>query len=344
MKQKKGISGRVIAAAAVVLALALCIIYILKLNPQEKNDRLVVVSPHPTDFVIPLIKEFENETGIEVDLRSLGTTEAIRSMVDDENVDVLWGGSLLSVSSYSDFFMPYRTGNRDMFRDEFRDTDDRITCFSNVPSILIVNDDIIGNTRIEGYEDLLSPELKGKIAYANPQKSSSAFEHLVNILYAMGGGDPEKGWDYVEKFADQLDGNLLQSSSEVYEGVANGKYVVGLTFEEAAVTMLGKGKHIKIVYMDEGVVSTPDGIYINKNTSHVSEAESFVDFLTSASTQEFIAGNLGRRSVRRDVSASGLVIPDSEINDIAVDGNTVIERKDEWTSKFLGLCGEESDE
>lgn len=344
MKQRDGIPGATVIAAVTVLLLLLGIIVYLNMKSPAPNDRLVVVSPHPTDFVIPLIQEFENETGIPVELRSSGTSEAIRSIVDDEGVDVLWGGSLLTVGSYSDFFLPYRTRNRDMFRDEFRDTDERITCFSNVPSVLIVNEDIIGNTRIEGYEDLLNPELKGKIAYANPDKSSSSFEHLVNILYAMGDGDPENGWDYAEKFAGQLDGTLLSSSSEVYEGVANGKYTVGLTFEEAAVTMIGKGKHIKIIYMDEGVVFTPDGIYINKKSAHISDAELFVDFLTNVSTQEFMAGNLGRRSVRRDVSASGLVIPDNEINDIDVNGEEVIARKDEWTSKFLSFFGEDGDE
>ena len=344
MKHREGIQGLAIFAAVLALAIFVGILLNLNIKKQSGDESLVVVSPHPTDFVIPLIQEFENETGIRVELRSLGTTEAIRSMVDDENVDVLWGGSLLSVGSYSGFFKPYRTRNRDMFKDEFRETDESITCFSNVPSILIVNKDIIGNIEINGYEDLLAPELKGRIAYANPEKSSSAFEHLVNILYAMGDGNPENGWDYAEKFASQLDGTLLGSSSEVYEGVANGKYMVGLTFEEAAVTMLSKGKHIDIIYMDEGVVFTPDGIYINKNTSHESEAEKFVDFLTGVSTQEFMAGNLGRRSVRRDVSASGLVIPDGDINDISVDEEEVISSKDEWISRFLGFFGEESDE
>ncbi|SDB47552.1 MULTISPECIES: extracellular solute-binding protein [unclassified Butyrivibrio] len=344
MKQREGLPIWAIIAVLLVVALLGGILLNLNKKNTESSDKLVVVSPHPTDFMIPLIQEFENETGIEVDLRSCGTSEAIRSMVDDENIDVLWGGSLLSVGAYSEFFYPYKTVNRAMFKDDFKDIDGRITCFSNVPSVIIVNEDIIGNTQIEGYEDLLAENLKGKIAYANPGKSSSAFEHLVNILYAMGDGNPEAGWDYVEKFIDQLNGILLGSSSEVYEGVAAGKYVAGLTFEEAAVTMLGKGKHIRIIYMEEGVVSTPDGIYISKDSAHILKAEKFVDFMTSAGTQEFMAGNLGRRSVRRDVSASELVIPDNEITAIDVDRDEVISKKDEWNSKFLALFGEDSDE
>lgn len=50
--------------------------------------------------------------------------------------------------------------------------------------------------------------------------------------------------------------------------------------------------------MKEGVVSTPDGIYINKNTKNPEDSEIFVDFMTSYDTQNVISGNLGRRSVR----------------------------------------------
>ena len=53
----------------------------------------------------------------------------------------------------------------------------------------MINTDLIGDIKITGYEDLLQPELKGKIAFADPTKSSSSYEHLVNMLYAMGSDD-----------------------------------------------------------------------------------------------------------------------------------------------------------
>ncbi len=156
----------------------------------------------------------------------------------------------------------------------------------------MINTDLIGDIEVKGYEDLLNPRLKGKIAFADPSSSSSSFEHLTNMLYAMGNGNPEDGWDYVEKFSDQLNGVILQSSSEVYEGVSSGKFLVGLTFEEAALTMINQDKHIKIVYMEEGILSTPDGVYINKNTKHADSAKKFVDFMTAYNTQKYITAKV----------------------------------------------------
>lgn len=324
-------------AALFVILLAALVIYIDwrgRSYEIEEEDKLVVVSPHPIEFVIPLIQEFENETGISVDLRSCGTSAAIDSIVNDDDVDIMWGGSLLSVGPYLDDFYSYVTPNKNEYMDAFKNEGSTVTCFSNVPSVLMVNNDLIGDTQITGYADLLNPALKGKIAFGDPGSSSSSFEHLVNMLYAMGEGEPDAGWDYVRKFISQLDGKLLDSSSLVYQGVANGKYAVGLTFEEAAVTMLKSDKHVSIVYMKEGVVSTPDGIYIGKDSKRIENAIKFADFMTSKDAQQYMASDLGRRSVRKDVENSSLVVPGYKINNLPVDRKKVISEKDKWIKEF----------
>lgn len=330
---------------AVTLLFAVLFSVYITLNTGEKADpELVVVSPHPTAFMIPLIKEFENETGIKTEVISLGTTASLKRITSDENVDVLWGGSILTVGPYEEYFDEYKCENKKFFKDKFSGTDDTITCFTLVPSVIMINNDIIGDIEIKGYKDLLNEKLKGHIAFADPKKSSSSFEHLVNMLYAMGEDDPEAGFEYVEKFIENLDGTLLDSSSAVYEGVANGEYMVGLTFEEAAVTMLKSDKHISIIYMEEGVVSTPDGIYINKASKHKEAAMAFSNFMTGENAQQFIAANLGRRSVRIDVPESGLVIPYEDINSIEVDKDKVISCKDKWIENFSLLFEEVNNE
>ena len=104
----------------------------------------------------------------------------------------------------------------------------------------------------------------GKIAFADPAASSSSFEHLVNMLYAMGEGNPENGWEYVRQFCQQLDGKLLGGSSAVYKGVADGEYTVGLTFEQGSAQYVGAGAPVKTIYMEEGVIFRGDGAYIIK--------------------------------------------------------------------------------
>ncbi len=331
----------IVAVAFVFLTLIMMVIYFnigfSQPDKEKSQETLVVVSPHPAPFIIPLINEFESETGIKVEASSCGTSKALELIKNDENIDVMWGGSILSVGGQEDSFLSYKTENYDCFSDDFKGVSEGGTCFTDVPSVLMVNTDLIGNIRIRGYEDLLNPRLKGKIAFADPSNSSSSFEHLTNMLYAMGNGNPKDGWDYVEKFVKQLNGEILQSSSEVYEGVSSGKYLVGLTFEEAAVTMIKQNKHIEIVYMEEGILSTPDGIYINKNTKHADAAKKFVDFMTAYDTQKYILAKLGRRSVRKDVEASSLVEPKADLNIIEADKNLVAKSRKAWLTEFSKL-------
>ena len=59
---------------------------------------------------------------------------------------------------------------------------------------------------IEGYNDLLKPELKEKIATADPANSSSAFAQLTNMLQAQGGYKDNKAWSYVKDLFTLIDG------------------------------------------------------------------------------------------------------------------------------------------
>ena len=107
--------------------------------------------------------------------------------------------------------------------------------------------------------------------------------------------------------------------------------------------MLSAGKHVRIVYMKEGVVSTPDGIYINKNTKRADGAKAFVDFMLSYDTQVYVAQYLGRRSVRTDVSNSSEVLAKAQINIIQVDRSLVINSREKWLEEFSSIAEKRRD-
>ena len=201
----------------------------------------------------------------------------------------------------------------------------------------MVNTNLAGNIKIEGYEDLLNPALKGKIAAADPSASSSAFEHLVNMLYAMGKGDPEKGWDYVQKLCANLDGKLLSGSSAVYKGVADGEYAVGLTYEEPGISYMSSGSPVKVVYMKEGVISKPDGVYIIKGGKNLENAKKFIDYCVSLDAQNMLVEKLSRRAIRNDAVVTDIVKPMSEIYSITDNADVVEESRQKWLDKFKDI-------
>ncbi|WP_263770716.1 ABC transporter substrate-binding protein [Propionivibrio soli] len=307
---------------------------------QTPSKKLVVYCPHPLVFIEPIVKKFEAETGIRAEVVAAGTGELLKRVEAETSnplADVMWGGSMSTLEPSRKFFETYRTPEESGFFDNLKNTDGRVTAFTQIPSVIMVNTKLIGNIKVEGYQDVLNPALKGKIAFADPSKSSSSFEHLINMLYAMGKGDPDKGWSYVEALAKNLDGKLLSGSSAVYKGVADGEYTVGLTFEEGAATYVKSKAPVKIVYMNEGVISQTDGSAIIKGAKNLENAKKFIDFLSSKETQTMIATQLNRRSVRKDAPATDGLAPMASIKLIKGNDEVVNKSKRLWLEKFKDI-------
>lgn len=262
---------------------------------EAASGDLVIYCPHPLEFINPLVSEYESQTGVKVEVIAAGTGELLKRVESEQANplgDIFWGGSLSTMKPQMNLFENYKSANEEFVQDTMKNTEGQLTRFTDIPSVLMVNTDLIGDIEVNGYEDLLNPALKGKIAHCDPSKSSSSYEHLINILYAMGKGDPEAGWEYVEKFCENLDGKLLSGSSAVYKGVADGEYVVGLTFEEGGAKYVADGAPVKLVYMEEGVISKPDGVYIIKNAKNMDNAKGFIDFVTSKEAQTMICSSV----------------------------------------------------
>ncbi len=284
------------------------------------DEELVIYCPHPLEFINPIVAEFEGRTGIRVYVQTGGTGELLKMAEEgsDPPCDIFWGGSLSTTSPKRELFEAYISCNEDMVRDEFKNREGNMSRFTDIPSVIMVNTNLIGDVKVEGYEDLLQPELKGRIAMCDPATSSSAYEHLINMLYAMGDGEPEQGWDYVEDFCRNLDGILLGGSGEVYQGVAQGKYAVGLTFEEAAAHYVA----------DRGPV---------KGSRHMKEAREFVDFVTGRDAQTVISMRLDRRSVRMDVEEPSYLPDKEDIHIIYSREDEVNSRKGMWLEHFASI-------
>jgi len=309
-------------------------------NAQAPSNKLVVYCPHPLVFIDPIVKKFEASTGIKVEVIAAGTGELLKRIESEAAnplADVIWGGTVSTLEPSKKFFEVFHSPEEASFFHNLKSVDGKITAFTQVPSVIMVNTKLIGNIKMEGYQDVLNPALKGKIAYADPSKSSSSFEHLLNMLYAMGKGDPDKGWTYVTDLTKNLDGKLLSGSSAVYKGVADGEYTVGLTFEEGAANYVAAKAPVKIVYMKEGVISKQDGAALIKGAKNPENAKKFINFISSKETQTLVANQLNRRSVRTDVPASESLLQMSSINLIKDNEEVVNKNKRVWLEKFKDI-------
>ena len=327
-----------------VILLAVFVIVFSCSKDIPKKSSLVIYSPSSRDFIDPLIEDFKSKNpNIDVEVIIAGTGELIKRIETEQNdplCDVLMAANINLVKNNQNLFENYTTTNENEIMDSYKNIEGSMTRFMISPSVLIVNTNIIGDIKIEGYSDLTNEKLKGKIAFNDPSSSSSSFKHLVTILYTMGKDDINNAWDYIEKLCVNLDGKLLTGSSAVYKGVADSEYAVGLTFENAAANYAAAGSPIKLVYMKEGVIMEPAGIYIIKNAKNLENAKKFVDYMTSFDTQKKMNDELNARAIRKDLGSSPILVNINDINAITDNAelekidNFVKENQENWLERF----------
>lgn len=307
----------------------------------EEEPVLVVYTARSEALNNAVIPEFEKDTGIKVEVVVAGTGELLKraqSEKDNPLGDIFWVADQTMLSSSKDLFMEYVSPEDSNMLEAFRNNTGYFTPAFADPTVMIVNKDLKGDMKIDGFEDLLNPELKGKIAFGDPVNSSSAFQSLLAMLYGMGkDGDPlsDQAWDYVDQFIANLDGKMCNSSSQVYKGVAEGEYVVGLTWEDPAANYVKEGAAVEVVFPKEGAIFPGESVQILKGCKHPENAKKFVDDMLSEKIQNAVGSNLTVRPLRKDATLADYMTPQSEIKLFDnYDEGWVAEHKVEITNLF----------
>jgi iron(III) transport system substrate-binding protein len=279
------------------------------------DKRLVVYVSHKEEVYRPIIEEFEERTGIWVEVTAGGTNELlqrIKSEKDAPVADVLFGGGVESIAGYRDCFAPYETGETAAIQPRYRSPDRLWTPFSALPEVLIYNTKLVAPGELTGWADLMEPKFRGKIAFGDPSVSGSSFTGLVTLIQALQTGERDRD-TVMLRFAQALDYRQLPSSGAVPDAVADGKSLVGITLEETALQRIAAGQDLARVYPVEGTSAVPDATALVKGAPHPENAKAFLDFTVSLDTQAFLAQQFFRRSVRGDVAALPELLPLEEI-------------------------------
>lgn len=270
----------------------------------EETGELTLYYSHSTDWADPIIEEFENQTGIEVSLVQDGTSSLfarVKAEAANPQADVIWGGVVDTYRANENLLQPYTTTEADALKADAKDAHGYYMGFDMGPMVMIYNTDLVDAADAPTkWADLLDEKYFGQIATADPTSSSSAFACMMSIIQAYGTEDG-KGYEFLEKLVDNLDGKIIESSSGVIKGVANGEYMIGLTYEEGALRYMDSDAAVAIVYPEEGTSASPSGVGIVKDCKNLKSAQMFIDYIASEEVQSQL-GALNRRSVRTDVA------------------------------------------
>ena len=308
----------------------------LSCTPPE-SQRLVVYTSHKEEVYTPIIREFEERTGIWVEVVTGGTNELLQQIEKEQDApraDVMFGGGVESLESYRDCCTHYICREADRIREGFQSQCGYWTPFSALPVVLIYNTKLVTAESVTSWVDLEKPAFRGNIAFADPQISGSSYTALVTRILAGGGEDCLSG------FRAALEGRQSDSSGAVVSSVARGSALVGITLEETALQHISAGEDIALVYPADGTSCVPDGSALVKGAPHEENARRFLDFTVSEDVQSLVGQRFCRRAVRGDIPADPALPALSTLNLVDYDVEWASQNRDRLLSDWAFLLGE----
>ena len=309
-----------------------------------ENNRLVLYSSMTENDLNVLSDLLEQEfPGIDIEIvnGSAGElTARIKSEAGNPQGDMMWGG--LDVSNgdaHSDIFEHWLSDYEDTIEDAYHSPNG----FYNVDHLstvaFAVNTDLEKELglNIKGYADLLDPKLKGRITMADPTSSSSAWNNISNIMSVFGNGSDE-AYKYID---DLLSNDLViaSSSSIPFTTVADGEYVVGLTYEDGIASLLKSGTdNIRMVYPEEGTSATAFGTAVIKGGPNSDLAKRVINYIMSPEGQVAFAEGVGTVRVTTKEPYESEFLPKSDtIKWVDRDVEWLTEHRDEVVAKWTEL-------
>ena len=336
-----------------ILALVLALLMVLALTAcggsSSDSGDLVLYSTMTEADLDALITCFnEVYPNIEVIVTN-GSAGELTTRMDGEKgnpqADLMWGGLADSDGqAYAEIFEAW-VSEYDAENMEGYTSPNGLYSMDHLSTVVfVVNEELEAQLglKIESYEDLLNPSLKGKIATADPNSSSSAWNNLSNI-FAVYGNDTPETWDYIAKLMPNL--VILGSSSGVFKNTQAGEYVVGLTYEDGAVGLVRDGaKNIRLQYPTNGTSASCFGTALIKNGPNPENAKLFIDFICSAEGQTALAayqqGTLRYTNANYESPENAWLKPASEITWVTRDVKYLTENKESILEKWNTLWAE----
>jgi iron(III) transport system substrate-binding protein len=254
------------------------------------SDELVVYSGREEELVAPLFERFEEETGIEVDVRYADSAELAATIAeegDNSPADVFFAQDPGSLGAVDDQLEELPDGVLDRVDSKFRDSGGRWVGTSGRARVLVFNtDELTADEVPDSVFDLTDPKWKGKVGLP---PTNASFQAFVTAMRLDVGDERTKEWLEALK---QNDPKFYEKNTPVVEATASGEIQVGLVnhYYLYLVKEEQPDAPIENKYLpgdDPGALVSVAGAGILDSAPHPDAAERFVEFLLADEQQRF---------------------------------------------------------
>ena len=242
---------------------------------QEPEDLVVVYTSQDQVYSEPILKQFTEETGIEVlavydteSAKTAGLANRLRFEKENPQCDVFWNNEEMHTRllAMDDVFQEENGWRRVGYRTRRIVINTNLVNVTNVPQSLL---------------ELTNEVWNGRVAMAYPLFGTTATHFLA--LKQLWGEDLWKNWCYglVRNGAKVVDGN-----SVVVKLVGAGEAAIGLTDSDDILAGKRQGLPIMELPANHEMIAIPNTIGLLRYSPHPEMGETLADYLAKPETLE----------------------------------------------------------
>jgi len=280
--------------ALVVAVVAALVLW--RLSSGTQGPTVVVYVSHDQVFSEPILKDFENETGIKVravhdteETKSTGVMNRLIAEKDNPQADVYWANEPVraEVLRQQGIAAPYVSQNAEGISATFKDPNGYWTGFAARARVLIVNKK--ASAKPDSVLAYSEPQWRGRAVMANPLFGTTTTE--VAALFVLWGD--ERG----QAFMKALRANgvkLSASNGDSADLVARGEFDFSLVDTDDVVSRVRQQQPVELVYPDQGVDGigcflVPNAVVLIAGAPHPDTARKLIDYLLSKQVEAKLA-------------------------------------------------------
>lgn len=263
----------------------------LSIPAAVQAQELTIYSGRGEALIGPVIKKFEEDTGIKANVRYAGTAELatlLQEEGDQSPADVFWAQDGGALGAIAPLFADLPPEMNQGVAEAFRNVNNKWVPTSGRSRVLVYSKERVQEADLPAsIDDLTDPKYKGKVAWAPTNGSFQAFVTAYRVAH---GDDAAKKW---------LEG-MIANEAKVYknngaqiEGIANGEVDFGLVNNYYLGRYLATDPDYPVAMThfkagDIGNLLNVAGAGIVKASDNQENAKKFLEYLLSPVAQQYI--------------------------------------------------------
>ena len=274
--------------------LLLLLLLLLTSCDRDTAPQVVLYTSIDQPMAAVVVRAFEAKTGVRVVLvtdteatKSIGLAERLRAERDNVQADVWWGNEPFHTIRLADegLFEPYPTPGANDVPDLFKDPQHRWTG-NGIRARVLAGHEMLDMNAPMGLNDLLNPELRGKVALARPVASTTGGH--VGALYVLWG---EEKFDAFFRALHANELKVLGGNSNVAQAVGDGTITLGLTDNDDVANVRAEGGKLNLKLPDQqdgqiGTLAIPTTVALVRGARQPELAKQLIDYLVSNDVEQ----------------------------------------------------------